>query len=162
MSQVDRQKELRLTAIRFLTMRSLTGAELSAKLIGKGATEAEAAALVEEFRTKRLLDESGILEDEVKRASSSKLIGRREVKQRLLRRGVPVEDIDREISASYTPEQEFETALAFARRKMRLIEYLPVSVQYRRIGAALERKGFASSSISRVLRALKLGDSEDS
>lgn len=154
MPNEERLAALRREALRMLSGRALTSLELKRRLCSKGATDDEADAIAREMAGNRYVDEEGLAEDAIRQAAYGKLVGRSYVRRTLAARGVLEEEVERQLEEGYTPEAELAAALRFAERKLRLVGGLPRKVQHRRIGAALNRRGFPGDLIRQVLDKL--------
>ncbi len=153
-------KEARLAALKLLTVRALTSAELRKRLKGKDFSEGEIDVVISEFAAKRLLDDSGIADDVIEYSLERRLEGKRQARNRLMKRGVAPEDISEKLDEAYTLEKEFAAALEFATKKQRSVSSYPLDVQRRRIAGALERRGFPSNVIGKVLSVLSFSETE--
>lgn len=148
-------KSIRFVALKLLAARAITEIELRRKLLDKGFKPEEIDLVTVEFRRKRMLDDSGIADDLIENAVNRKLEGRRQIRSRLLRRGVEESEIEQKLKENYSSESEFAAALEFAKKKQRSIADKPFPIQQRRIGGALERRGFPSGIIIKVLTEIQ-------
>ncbi len=153
-------KSARLAALRLLTASALTSSELRLKLAGKGFAEEAIALLIAEFTRRRLLDDAGIVDDVIERSALQKLEGRRQIRNRLVRRGINSVEAEERLKEVYTVEGEFAAALEFAKKKLRSMLAEPANIKRRRIGGALDRRGFPSEVINRVLSEISFSAEE--
>ncbi len=96
------------------------------------------------------------------RASRSP-VGARRIRWELRRKGVPAAVIDQAMSASLGDERdraqaEEQSALAVIKRRLPGVRHLAPDRQARRLAALLHRRGFATATIVRALRALGRGE----
>ena len=143
----------RLTALRLLTQRRLTEAQLHARLARKGYDDASVAAAVASCKRDGLLDDAlyATLYVEGKHAplGDARLVGE------LVKRGIDREAARERVAACAVSEVERATA---AYEKMRRVQ---PALSYQSAARKLERLGFPASLIYRVLReraAAELGD----
>jgi regulatory protein len=148
---------IRSQAMNMLARRALTRRELKQKLMVKGALAEEAGEVVRNLVEDGLLNEANLAEDAV-RITSQKLVSRRFIAQKLRSRGLAEDLVEAEIGRQVDGDAEYQAALHFAEKKLRMLEGVAVEVKRRRIGGALDRRGFPSSVIIRVLEELQMGD----
>ncbi|MEN0071936.1 MAG: RecX family transcriptional regulator, partial [Propionicimonas sp.] len=84
-------------------------------------------------------------------AGARRMRGRRVLAEELAAKGVDPELIQEALSG-VDPADDREVALEFARRKSRGMAGLDPQVRFRRLCAALERRGFPRGSIVAVVR----------
>jgi regulatory protein len=138
-----------------LVTRAKSKGELLAHLKTRGIEEDVAAATI--FR----LQEAGLVNDtEFARAwansrHSHKKLSKRSIAGELRQKGVVQESIDQALD-EIDDESEYRAAFDLAFKKYNTMSRLDPEVQVRRIQSLLGRKGFAFSTIGRVLKELDL------
>jgi len=138
-----------------LVARAKSKGELLAHLKTRGIEEDVAAATI--FR----LQEAGLVNDtEFARAwansrHSHKKLSKRSIAGELRQKGVVQESIDQALD-EIDDESEYRAAFDLAFKKYNTMSRLDPEVQVRRIQSLLGRKGFAFSTIGRVLKELDL------
>ena len=144
-------------ALRQLTVRQRTRAELQAALARKNVPAAAADEVLDRFTEVGLLDDAAFARDWVA-AGARRQRGRRVLAQELAQKGVAPELID-EALAGQEPGDDLEVALALARRKAGSLAGLDRQVRYRRLCGVLQRRGFSGAVISDVVRQV-LGEQD--
>ncbi len=144
-------------ALRQLTVRQRTRAELQAALARKNVPAEAADEVLDRFTEVGLLDDAAFARDWVA-AGARRQRGRRVLAQELAQKGVAPELID-EALAGQEPGDDLEVALALARRKAGSLAGLDRQVRYRRLCGVLQRRGFSGAVISDVVRQV-LGEQD--
>lgn len=146
-------------ALRQLTVRQRTRAELQAALKRKNVPDEAAREVLDRFTEVGLLDDAAFARDWVA-AGARRMRGRRVLVQELSAKGVAPELIDAALAVT-DPSADLEVALEFAQRKARRLSGLDRQVRYRRLSAALQRRGFAGGVIAQVVRQVLDEDVSD-
>lgn len=137
-------------ALRQLTVRARTRAEL-ARVLARKNVPAEAAGEVIDR-----LAEVGLIDDEV--FARDWLAGgvRRQKSRRALVAELAEKGIDREVidaaAAELESDRDYAVARSFAERKATGLAALDHNVAYRRLSGALARRGFSASIVATVTR----------
>lgn len=147
-------------ALRYLDRRDYTEAELRAKLTGRGVDDDVAGAVLERFGQVGLVDDRRYAERYAVSRQALRSLSRSSVRRELQRKGVDP-DIVAEATQALDDESEYAAASEFAQRRLRSVARHPRDVQYRRVGAALARKGFSPSLVHRLLGELLSGAGDD-
>lgn len=143
----DQAREI---ALRILTARGRSCAELYDRLVAKGASSVTAQEVIDRFQEVSLLDDAELARHIVRSEQSDKGYGLRRVRQRLMMRGIPPE-IAEEALTAVGDDGERERAVAAARQLKRKHHAQPAHVQWRRIRDALLRRGFAPTIVTEVV-----------
>lgn len=146
-------------ALRQLTVRSRTQAELRAALARRKVPAEAADEVLARFTEVGLIDDAAFARDWVA-GGGRRLRGRRVLARELSAKGVDAELITEALAAS-DEDSDLEVALALARRKARGMAGLDRQVRYRRLCGALQRRGFSVDVITRVTREVLVEDSGD-
>lgn len=144
-------------ALRQLTVRQRTRSELQTAMARRNVPEEAAREVLDRFTEVGLLDDAAFARDWVA-TGARRMRGRRVLAQELTTKGVAPELIE-EALAGTDPQDDREVALEFARRKLRGMAGLDRQVRYRRLAAALERRGFGRGIIVDVVRQV-LGEAD--
>ncbi len=144
-----------------LSRRALTKKELKERLIRKGASPEKAAEIVIEFNKRGYIDENTLIEDAIRLGKESRLIGRFMLRFELKKRGLSQEIIDTRLEDSYPQTDEYQVALKFAQRKKNSYSGVTNEKRYRRLSAALNRRGFMGDVIRKTLSDLDIEPFDD-
>ncbi len=145
--------DARIAALRLLTRREYTTAEITAKLIDRGCSTEDATSVVEGLVKDRLLDDRRAAGAHVRTALRVKARGRHRIARELESRGVD-KTLTRELLGDVTPQDE-DAAI----RRILVARRAPANpdvAQRRKLFQHLLRRGFSTDAIARVLR----GDDE--
>ncbi len=145
--------EARESALRSLSARGRTAAELRGLLQRKGFEGPVLEAALEWLAGKGLLEEQQLLEDTAEALLQRK--GLRHARQVMLRRGFTKEETERVLKEKAGEQDHFEGALAQARRRQEDLQRRHPKDWAPRLGAWLYGRGYEGELVRRVLRALK-------
>ncbi|MGB7961470.1 MAG: regulatory protein RecX [Propionicimonas sp.] len=137
-------------ALRQLTVRARTEAELRTALTRRNVPTDAVDEVVERFSGVGLLDDAAYARDWVA-AGERRLKSRRSLAQELSAKGIDRETIEGAL-AGLDDETELEVARALARRKAAATLGLDYSVRCRRLAGALARRGFSGSVVALIVR----------
>lgn len=137
-------------ALRQLTVRARTEAELRTALARRNVPVEAVDEVVARFSDVGLLDDAAYARDWVA-GGERRLKSRRSLAQELSAKGVDRETIEGAL-AGLDDEAELEVARALARRKAAATLGLDYSVRYRRLAGALARRGFSGSVVAMIVR----------
>ena len=151
----------RLAALKLLARRALTTRELVKKLILKGIPFEEAKATAIELERQGYIDDRAIIEDFIRRGRETRLVGRFMLRFELQQRGVDQNLVEEQLEKLYPEKDEIAIAREFASRKLKSMSGLPVEKRLRRLGGALQRRGFSHEHIARVMLELELVEVKD-
>lgn len=142
-------------ALRQLTVRARTAAELRQAMARRKVPAEAADEVIARFTEVGLIDDAAFARDWVA-AGSRRHRSRRALTQELRGKGVDPEFIQ-EAMNSTDPDQELEVARALAERKVATMRGLERPTAYRRLVGALSRRGFPAAVVSQVV-AESLGE----
>ncbi|MFZ1384198.1 MAG: regulatory protein RecX [Propionicimonas sp.] len=137
-------------ALRQLTVRARTEAELRAALARRHVPTEAVDEVVERFSEVGLLDDVAYARDWVA-SGERRFKSRRSLAQELAAKGVDRETIDSALE-SRDAEVELEAARALGRKKAAATQGLDPAVRYRRLAGALARRGFSGAVVAAVVR----------
>lgn len=136
-------------AVRFLAMRPLSEKELLGKLQKAGYSENESLAAVAECLKRRYLDDELLAADSVS-ALRQRNLGTRQIKFRLMKRGLDPESVAGLLADD--PQEEFDAAFRAMQGKIRMLRYESDPRKKReKIFRFLIGRGFSPEIISQVL-----------
>ena len=137
-------------ALRQLTVRARTREELRRALTARHVPQQAAQEVIDRFEGVGLINDEVFARDWVS-AQNRRFRGRRTLAQELTAKGIERDLVDQAVS-SISAEQEYQTALTLARRRLSSLAGLDRAVQYRRLAGLLARRGFGAGVVSAVLR----------
>ena len=155
----DAQLRAREVALRFLSGRPRSAAEVGDRLAQRHVPQAAIRTVLADLAAEGLIDDQAFARAWIARRSARSRYGPRRIRWELRQKGVPPEAIDRAFTESRAagrgdaPPDE-QVALDLVRSHARRYRSLPPDRRARRIAALLERRGFAAGTIVRVLRSL--------
>lgn len=137
-------------ALRQLTVRARTRAELARALAKRNVPDEAATQVLDRLTEVGLIDDRVFARDWLATASRRQK-SRRALVAELADKGVDKEIID-EALAELDSEQDLEVARAYAAKKASGLARLDYQVQYRRLAGALARRGFPASVVAEVTK----------
>jgi len=146
--------DARSYAIRLLTRRDYTTADIERKLKDRGYETADAAEAIDRLTRDGLLDDRRAGAAHVRASSQIKSRGKLRIARELEARGIP-RALARELTADLSADDESGT-LARVIARMRIPATLDRATRQRIVGRLL-RRGFSADAVSRALR-LRLDD----
>lgn len=140
-------------ALKLLSFRARTSAELAKRLREKGHADEYVGRVIEFFSRQRLVDDRAYAEEFTRSRGRQGAAGRRKIERELKARGVPASAIA-EAMAQYGPEEELQRALDAAARRVAAWKDLPKPKQRQRLFGFLARRGFSSDAIQAAFKKL--------
>lgn len=149
----DRELEQRARAVvlRKLTVRARTRSELADALSAAEIPDHVAEPVLERMAEVGLIDDSAFAQEWVSARQQRRSLSRRKLADELRRKGVAPQVVS-EAVAEVDDSDEYESALALARRKAGALARHDAVTQRRRLAGALDRRGFSTEVVQRVLR----------
>lgn len=141
--------QARVAALRLLTRRDYTAAELRTKLLDKEHADAEVAAALDGLTRDGLVNDRRVAVSFVRVASSLKGRGRHRIERELEHRGVD-KAIIREALATLPAADETASIRRFLERKKLPARLSPA--EHRRLFGQLMRRGFSADLIAKAIR----------
>lgn len=139
-------------AMRYLTTRDRTAAEMQAYLDRQSFGEADVDATIERLTELGLLNDRRYAEQFVATRLSTKPLSRAHLRRQLIEHHVDASLIDEALSA-VSQDDELENAIAVAKKFRRTFEKLDGETRERRILSRLEARGFGYDVCMKALRA---------
>lgn len=137
-------------ALRQLTVRARSRAELAKALARKGVPEETSGQVLDRLGEIGLIDDAAFAREWLA-AGARRQRSRRALILELGEKGVDRE-IVAEVVAGLDGDQDYAVARGYAERKVAGLARLDPQVRYRRLTAALARRGFPSSVVAQVAR----------
>jgi regulatory protein len=148
-------------AVKLLGQQMRTVAEVKRLLRRRtepGATgEAKVEAVVARLKERRYLDDTGYAQDYAKLRQENASLGKRRVRQDLMRKGVHAEVIAETLDAAYAEVGEEDLARRHLERKR--IRKPANDKEAARVARLLMRAGFSTGTIVRILKRWDVEDS---
>lgn len=141
--------QARVAALRLLTRRDYTAAELRTKLLEKEHPDAEVAAALDGLTRDGLVNDRRVAVSFVRVASSLKGRGRHRIERELEHRGVD-KAIIREAMATLPVADETASIRRFLERKKLPARLSPA--EHRRLFGQLMRRGFSADLIAKAIK----------
>lgn len=137
--------------VRGLARKSLSVAEVEARLYTEGVPEKDALEIVERFTRFGYLDDFRMAEQLVVSLRDRKKLGRSSIQQELRARKLDPEAIASALD-ELDGDDEYRTALELARKRLPSLRSLSDEVAERRLTGFLARRGYAGALVQRVVR----------
>ncbi len=137
-------------ALRRLTHRAHSKAELASALAARHVPLEAAEQVLERFEEVGLLDDAGFSAAWAESRHRTKNLAPRAIAMELRRKGVSDEDINAALDPIDDDDQH-AAALRVAQHKWRQVRGLERNVAYRRLAGAVARKGFSSHIVAAVV-----------
>jgi regulatory protein len=139
----------RATALRLLSRRDYTTAELRDRLLERDFDARETDALIHDLTADGTLDDRRVAAAHVRTAGRVKGRGRLRIVRELAARGID-RDVARELVREFSPEDEAESIARVLARKR--VPAAPSVTERRKIVQHLLRRGFPGDAIDQALR----------
>jgi regulatory protein len=155
-SGLDRQK-LYAYALRLLTRRSLSSAELRKKLLDVSENEALASSTLEKLTSCGYLDDRKFVETFIRSRREGKHLGRARIEMELRQKGISPSLVEKVLEEVY-PRSEVVSELGMALEKK--LKALPLPIDAKKAARLYNyclRKGFPSEVVYREIRQ-RLGE----
>ncbi|WP_297212461.1 MULTISPECIES: regulatory protein RecX [Thermodesulfovibrio] len=137
-----RENEILKTALKLLSLKDRTEAELREKLKSKGYIEREINGALEYLKQKGLLDDSKFIE-KADRIAEDRFLGKMGIKHYLMKRGIEKDKLE-----SLPPINEILIARKLIQRKRHLLRDLPGDKKKAKIAGFLLRRGFSWETVN--------------
>lgn len=144
-------------AVRLLAARARSEHELRTAMTKKLVPPDVADEVMARLRELRYVDDGAFAQSLVTSRLQHSQRGRTRIRQELRDKGVDREAADA-VLAGIDPEDEWEAARAFGRKRMRSLASLERHVAQRRLMGALARRGFGGDIVTGVARELLSAD----
>ena len=137
--------------VRGLSRKSLSVAEVEARLYTEGVAEKDAIDILERFTRFGYLDDYKMAESLVIQLRERKKLGRSSIMQELRARKLDPDAIATALD-EFDGDDEYRTAMELARKRLPSLRSLSDEVAERRLSGFLARRGYAGALVQRVVR----------
>ncbi|WP_162239024.1 MULTISPECIES: regulatory protein RecX [unclassified Rathayibacter] len=137
--------------VRGLSRKSLSVAEVEARLYTEGVAEKDALEILERFARFGYLDDYKMAEQLVLSLRERKKLGRSSIQQELRGRKLDPDAIASALD-EFDGDDEYRTALELARKRLPSLRSLSDEVAERRLTGFLARRGYGGALVQRVVR----------
>lgn len=144
------EQQARAVVLRKLAAQARTRSELAEALRAKDIPDDVADQVLDRMIEVGLVDDETFAKDWVASRQQRRHLSRRKLADELRKKGVAPELVD-DALAGVADDDEYEAAAALAQRKLASLSRHDLTVQRRRLGGMLERRGFAPGLIRRVI-----------
>jgi len=143
-------------AVNMLALRGRSSQELRRRLVQKGEDAPVVDIVIERLTHAGFLDDASFARQFARSKALGAGLSRRRLKQELSRKGIAGSVSEEAIADVFSEEAIDEDAAIerVARKKLKSLAQLDEATQRRRLFAFLARRGYDSSDIARVVRAL--------
>jgi regulatory protein len=146
----DAESVARAIALRKLTTRACTRDELDKALQAKKVPRAAIDAVLDRLEEVGLVDDASFAADWVTSRQQRRRLSRRALRRELQAKGVERSEIDNALDC-VDLDAELRSARELVERKRAAMNGLSRDVQYRRLAGMLGRRGFDTTTTTRVL-----------
>lgn len=147
----------RRIALDQLAARQRSSKELRDALAKRNVPEDVAEEILQRFTAVGLLDDAAFAQALTQSRCRNGMRGKARIRQELREKGVDRETAE-EAVAQLAPEDEYEAALALARRRAVAMARLEPHVMRRRLAGQLARRGFSGSVVGSVIAVVTDAD----
>ena len=144
-------KQGRALAYRYLANRDRSARETADHLKKKGLKEAVVQETLSHLKEANYLDDRRFAEHWSRTRAENRQYGRFRLRQELLGKGVSRELIDETLDTLFESVREIDLARAVVEKKLPAMQDLDADKRKRRLTGLLQRKGFSSDVIYKVL-----------
>ncbi|MCM6761940.1 recombination regulator RecX [Rathayibacter sp. ZW T2_19] len=137
--------------VRGLSRKSLSVAEVEARLYTEGVAEKDALEILERFARFGYLDDHRMAEQLVTQLRERKKLGRSSIMQELRGRKLDPDAIAAALD-ELDGDDEYRTAVELARKRLPSLRSLSDEVAERRLTGFLARRGYSGALVQRVVR----------
>lgn len=148
---LDPESAIRAILLRRLSHAPRTRQELETDLVRRGADPEVSQAVLDRFEDVGLVDDASYARMWVESRHRGKALARSVLRQELRQRGVDQDSIDEAIG-TIDDEAEFERAVEFARKKVRVRSGEDPAKSVHRLAGQLARKGYSAGVCFTVAR----------
>lgn len=151
--EINEKKLAKQQAIKILTSSSKTKKEIILKLKEKNFSKDSiqyALSFIEEYK---LIDEESIAENLVKGSYFKKKYSKRMITSKLRQKGID-SNIVENLLTDFDEENEYENALYYAKKKLKLVNSTDKNVIKRKLFSTLNYRGFNYSTIQKVIKEI--------
>jgi len=144
--------EARQIALKFLTARSYSVAELRQKLRSRGVESGITETVIQELEAKKYLDDEELSELYIQSLIRRKAYGRRWFFHKLLRRGIDKQVITETLDKVFSQINESDLAYQAAKAKLKKLQADEPQIRAAKLSRFLRNRGFSEGLIMQVVR----------
>ena len=137
-------------ALKLLSYKGRSEREMEERLRKKGASDDSIVLTMQYLRDSGLLNDLSLAESLKREALTHRMLSQAGARNFILRRGIPKTIVDALFSGD--EDTDFENALRFADKKLRLLERYPPVTAKRRLYNLLLRRGYSVGTIMKVIK----------
>jgi regulatory protein len=152
--RAEARRRARESALRLLGYRSRSRDEIRQRLARKGYEPDLIQEVLEDLARLELVDDDAFSRAWVESRTTGRPMGAQRIARELRQKGVARETIQQALTERSSPEQERELAMSVARQWLKRVSGEERPVAFRRLAAALQRRGFSWSVTESVLGEL--------
>jgi regulatory protein len=146
----DFQNRARDYALKLLSYRGRSERELEERLLKKGIATSETSSTIRYLKEIGLVDDMSLAETLKRETLNRRLLSQSGAKKYMLSRGIPRGIVD--LVFSCHEDTDFANALQIIEKKRKVLGKYPQAVARRRLYGFLQRRGYSSETIMKVLR----------
>lgn len=147
----DHFKEAKSRAVRFLTYRDRSAQEVKSHLAKKEFSPPIVTQVIEWLVDLNYLNDERFARQWGRFRLESKKWGKYRLQQELLSKGLDSELVEETLNGLYNKVDEFELALSCVAKKLPALKGLDLQKKRRRIAQFLQRRGFSTDAVFKVL-----------
>jgi regulatory protein len=144
-------KQARALAYRYLSHRDRSARETADHLKKKGFEEAVVQETLQFLKEANYLDDRRFAEHWARTRAENRQFGKYRLRQELIGKGLPQDLIDETLDTLFETIKEIDLARAVVEKKMPSMQDLDTDKRKRRLVGLLQRKGFSTDIIYKVL-----------
>lgn len=144
-------KQARALAYRYLSHRDRSARETTDHLRKKGFEEAVVQETLHYLKEANYLDDRRFAEHWARTRAENKQFGKYRLRQELIGKGLPQDLIDETLDTLFETIKEIDLARTVVEKKLPSMQNLEPDKRKRRLVGLLQRKGFSSDVIYKVL-----------
>jgi regulatory protein len=153
MDQDDRElKRAKNVAYRYLTIRPRSRAEVEKKLRDREHPPTIVTAVIDHLLRLGYLNDEAFARQWAAGRIRSRGFGRRRIEQELRQKGIGRDLVREALQGLFKESSELEIALKEADKKLKTLSRFEPEVRKRRLAGFLERRGFPSDVIRKIIR----------
>jgi regulatory protein len=136
-------------ALKLLSYKGRSEREMEERLRKRGASHEVIVSTIQYLRNAGLLNDLSLAESLKREALTNRMLSQNGARNFILRRGIPKTIVDSLFRSD--ENTDFENALRFADKKLRLLEKYPALTAKRRLYHLLLRRGYSVGTIMKVI-----------
>jgi regulatory protein len=137
-------------ALKLLSYKGRSEREMEERLRKKGFSHEVIVSTIQYLRDAGLLNDLSLAESLKREALTNRMLSQAGARNFILRRGIPKNIVDALFSSD--ENADFENALLFADKKLRLLAKYPAVTAKRRLYNLLLRRGYSVGTIMKVIK----------